>query len=112
MVRYALVFALTALGASPAAAGAGSFALINGTPGDLGGVSIRRHGIEDWKNLSVAPKAGARASVDFNDPDCAFDVRADLGGGKTAVWPGVNLCETKAVTLKRDESGAVWVDYD
>jgi hypothetical protein len=112
MVRPLLIFALAALGGTPAVAGAGSFALVNGTPADMAGVAIRRHGTQDWKTLPASPKAGARTAVDFNDPDCAFDVRADLGGGQSATWSGVNLCETKAVTLKRDESGAVWVDYD
>ncbi len=50
--------------------------------------------------------------MEFDDPDCAFDIRAKVGGGETAVWSGVNLCETKTVTLRRSDSGATWVDYD
>ena len=103
--------ALVALPA-PALAGAGGFALVNGTDSDISGVSIRRQGTEEWRSLSAAPKAGARAAIDFSDPDCAFEVRAETAGGKSTIWSGVNLCETKAVTLRRDESGAAWVDYD
>jgi hypothetical protein len=27
-------------------------------------------------------------------------------------WAGVNLCDVKSVTLKRDDSAGAWVDYD
>jgi hypothetical protein len=96
----------------PALAEAGDFTLVNGVGADMSGVSIRRTGTTEWTTLSVSPKAGGRGTVKFHDPDCAFDIRATLAGGGTAVWSGVNLCEAKAVTLNRNESGAAWVDYD
>ena len=99
--------------ASPAWAGpgAGNFNLVNGTSGALGTVSISRTGANEWKPLSTVPSAGAAAPVQFKDPDCAFDIRAE-GGGKAVTWAGVNLCDVKSVTLKRDESAGAWVDYD
>jgi hypothetical protein len=108
---------LIALGAlilapAPANAGAGSFVLVNGTNDQLSDLAIRRFGTEEWKALGVARAAGARGPIDFDDPDCAFDIRARVGGGQMAVWSGVNLCETKSVTLRRSDSGATWVDYD
>lgn len=75
-------------------------------------VSIRRSGTEAWKPLGVAPGVGARGAVQFSDPDCAFDIQATLAGNGTAIWPGVNLCEVKGITLNRNDSGTVWVDYD
>ena len=100
-----------ALWSAPAWAGAGNFTLVNGTGRPITAVGIRRVGTDQWQSLAVAPPAGARAFVAFADPDCAFDIRASVAG-QTIVWAGVNLCDTKSVTLNRNESGAVWVDYD
>jgi hypothetical protein len=97
---------------APAMAGAGNFSVVNATGADITALSIRRFGTGDWKPLAAAPRAGARGSVNFNDTDCAFDIQGKLVGGVTAVWSGVNLCEAKAVTLNRNDSGATWVDYD
>ena len=69
-------------------------------------------GTSAWQPLGAAPRAGARGSVQFSDTDCAFDIQVTLAGGVNAVWSGVNLCEAKAVTLNRNDSGAAWVDYD
>jgi hypothetical protein len=97
--------------AAPAFAGASNFTLVNGTGGGLAELSIRRAGTQDWKPLGSAPADGARGSMNFSDPDCAFDIRA-TAGGKPVTWAGVNLCDVKSVTLKRDSSAGAWVDYD
>lgn len=102
-------FALTLSG--PALAGASSFTLVNGTGGGLSNLSIRRAGTQDWKPLGTAPADGARGSISFSDPDCAFDIRANVAGNPVT-WAGVNLCDVKSVTLKRDTSAGAWVDYD
>lgn len=111
-----LILAATAVFAAllsgPAVAGAGSFMVVNATGQNITALSIRRFGTSSWQPLSAAPAAGARGSVSFADDDCAFDIQGKLAGGATAVWSGVNLCEAKAVTLNRSDSGAVWVDYD
>lgn len=111
-----LLFALAALSVSvpsaPAAAGAGSFTVVNGTDSPISALSIRRFGTPEWKALSAAPAPGARSPVQFSDPDCAFDLQATLTGGATATWGGVNLCEANVVTLRRSPSGQTWVDYD
>jgi hypothetical protein len=96
---------------APAIAGASDFTLVNGTGGGLAELSIRRAGTQDWKPLGAAPADGARGSVKFADPDCAFDLRANVGGNPVT-WAGVNLCDVKSVTLKRDSSAGAWVDYD
>lgn len=113
-MKRALILAATLLAFSPAPATAEvtGFTLANGTAANMTAVAIRRSGTEGWQPLGVAPSAGARGSVDFSDPDCAFDIQASLAGGGTAVWSGVNLCEVKVITLNRNDSGSVWVDYD
>lgn len=104
--------ALIASSPSPALAGAAGFTIVNATGRDISQLSIRRFGTSSWTRLGAAPAAGARGAVQFSDDDCAFDIQATLAGGVTALWSGVNLCEAKAVTLNRSESGALWVDYD
>ena len=64
------------------------------------------------EGLGLRTVSGGRGSVDFKDPDCAFDIQATLQGAGTVVWSGVNLCEVKAVILNRNASGALWVDYE
>ena len=112
MRRISLAIVLAAAAwSTPALAAAGNFTLVNGTGAPLSAVMIRRVGTEDWRPLSVAPGPGQAAAVTFSNPDCAFDIRANVGG-TAAVWSGVNLCETKRITLSRAASGVVWVDYD
>lgn len=102
-----LMCLLTLLMASPAFAGASNFTLVNGTGGALSELSIRRSGTNDWKPLAQ----GAGGAVQFSDPDCAFDIRASVGG-TPVTWTGVNLCGAKSVTLKRSAAAGAWVDYD
>src|SRR5690242_3347969 len=110
MKRLALLTLLAC--ASPAlAAGASNFNLVNGTGAALTQLSIRRAGTEDWKPLGAAPSPGGRSAMNFSDPDCAFDIRATVGGSQVT-WAGVNLCGAKSVTLNRDASAGAWVDYD
>jgi hypothetical protein len=111
-MKHFVLLALLALPASPAFAGASAFTLVNGTNGALAELSIRRAGTQDWKSLGSAPSAGARGSVAFTDPDCAFDIRANVAGAGPVTWAGVNLCDVKSVTLQRDPSAGAWVDYD
>ena len=111
-VAWIAIAALAAAVPAPALAGAGNFTLVNGTGVGMKSVEIRRFGTPSWKPISAPSSPGARSAVTFSDPDCAFDIRANLDGGATATWSGVNLCEAKSVTLSRNAAGAVWVDYD
>jgi hypothetical protein len=111
MTKLVLLAALVAT-SSPVFAGASNFTLVNGTDGSLSGLSIRRAGTNEWKPLGSAPTAGARGSIQFKDPDCAFDLQATVPGKGPVTWAGVNLCDVKSVTLKQDASAGAWVDYD
>ena len=112
-MKRLVILAVLAASASPAiAAGASNFTLVNGTNVALAELSIRRAGTQDWKALGPAPSAGARTSMKFSDPDCAFDIRANVPGSGPVTWAGVNLCGAKSVTLNRDGSAGAWVDYD
>ena len=115
MSRLLLAVAATVFAGSsvPAVAGAGNFTVVNSTGADFTALSIRRFGSRgEWQSLPAPPRAGAKGVVTFSDNDCAFDLQGKLAGGATAVWSGVNLCEANAITLNRNDSGAVWVDYD
>ena len=107
----AMIALAWATAAAAGSHGAQGFTLVNGTTGALGEVSTRRAGSADWKPLGASPVAGARGPVQFNDPDCAFDIRASVGGGPVT-WAGVNLCDVKSVTLRKDDNAGAWVDYD
>ena len=112
-MKRLVVFATILASAAPAlAAGASGFMLVNGTGASLAELSIRRAGTQDWKPLGAAPSPGARSSIGFRDPDCAFDIRANVPGAGPVTWAGVNLCGAKSVTLNRDGSAGAWVDYD
>lgn len=114
MGRFGGVIAVTLAFAVPGAAlaGAAGFTLVNGTGSAISGVSIKRTGTAAWTSLGAAASPGARTKVAFTDPDCAFDLKASVGGAGETVWSGVNLCEVSSVTLHRDASGLTWVDYD
>ena len=112
-MKRLVALAVLAASASPAlAAGASGFTLVNGTGASLAELSIRRAGTQEWKALGTAPSAGARSEISFKDPDCAFDIRANVPGSGPVTWAGVNLCAVKSVTLNRDRSAGAWVDYD
>ena len=112
-LRLVLASSLLAFAPAPAAfAQAGGFILVNGTGGEVGEVQIRRSGTQEWRKLANGPSAGARAPVDFMDPDCAFDLQASVAGSGPVTWAGVNLCDVKSVVLKRDPQAGAWVDYD
>jgi hypothetical protein len=107
-----VVAASAAVVHAPAVAGAGGFSVVNNTGLNMTALTIRRYGTQSWKPLGSAPSPGGRGAMKFEDPDCAFDIQATLQGVGAVVWPGVNLCEVKAVILNRNASGALWVDYE
>jgi len=112
MKRLMLLLVLGATAQAGLAAGASNFTLVNGTGAAIADLSIRRTGSNDWRPLGTAPSAGGRTAMSFSDPDCAFDIRANVSGAGQVTWAGVNLCAVKSVTLNRDGSAGAWVDYD
>ena len=107
-----LVVAALASLPQPAFAGAADFVLVNGTGAPVSNVAIRRATTKNWTEIPASAGSGARANIQFSDPDCAFDIRARLAGIGDVVWTGINLCGTKAVILNRNGSGVLWVDYE
>lgn len=97
---------------APALAAAGNFTLVNKTGSNISSMQIRRVGTSAWQSLTGTPPTGARVAVAFANPDCAFDIRANLADGTNATFTGVNLCDVTVVTLNRGSSGNLWVDYD
>lgn len=111
MKRLLPLLALIAL-PSPLQAGASQFVLVNGTETALAEMVIRRAGTDSWKPLGASAAPGSSQPVKFADPDCAFDIRANVAGSGPVTWAGVNLCDVKSVTLKSDSAAGPWVDYD
>jgi len=97
---------------APVFADAGNFTLVNRTGTAISALQIRRVGTSAWQSLGGSPANGGRIAVAFANPDCAFDIKANLAGGASATFNGVNLCDVTTVTLNRGPSGDVWVDYD
>lgn len=92
----------------------GPFTVVNGTAVPLEYVTIRpSDGKGAWRPLGPGRlSAGARSDIAAVGGDlCAFDVQASAAGTKV-VWPGINLCDVKTVTLNRRPDGTLWVDYD
>ena len=117
-MRKVFVLGIAALAAAapvPAGAQATNFTLVNNTDIDFSGLKVRRYGTDEWLPLVIAPvpvaRSGGQGAVEFNNPDCAFDLQATLPDGKLVVWSGVNLCEARVVTLNRSARGDLWVDY-
>lgn len=107
MVGAALL--LAALVSTP-----GPFALVNKAGATLEAVSIRPADASgSWHGLgTVSLPDNARAVMPAPGGDlCAFDIRATLAG-KVVIWPSVNLCDVRSVTLNRRADGILWVDYD
>lgn len=96
----------------PAYSQASSFTIVNETGLGMREISIRRFGGREWRPLGLSAPPGGQVAVPFSSPDCAFDLRAELSGGSTAIWSGVNLCEAKLIRLNREPSGELWVDYN
>jgi hypothetical protein len=111
LIAPLLALAVAALPA-PALAAAGNFTLVNKTGANISSLQIRRVGTTAWQSLGGTPSSGARVAVAFANPDCAFDIKANLAGGGTATFTGVNLCDVTVVTLNRGPGGDLWVDYD
>ncbi len=109
------IAALVCAAPVPALAQAANFTLVNNTDIDFSSLKVRRFGTDNWLPLVVTPvpvaKSGGRGSVQFSNPDCAFDLQATLPDGRLVQWSGVNLCEAKVVTLNRNSRGDLWVDY-
>ena len=82
MKRLILALTIAALASlpRPAFAGAANFVLVNGTGAPVTNVAIRRATTNTWTAVPAAPGSGARANIQFSDPDCAFDIRAKLAG--------------------------------
>lgn len=111
-----MMAALVTASPAPVLAQASNFTLVNATDIDFTGLAVRRFGTSEWLPLVVSPvplpKSGGRGAADFRNEDCAFDMRATLPDGRMVVWPGVNLCQVKVVTLNQKAGGALWVDYE
>jgi hypothetical protein len=113
-VLISLSAAALALSPQHAIAQAADFVIVNATGLSMTQLTVRRSGTNDWQPLVITPvpvAPQARGSAKFKNVDCAFDLRATLPNGEMVMWPDVNLCQVKVVTLNRNARGEVWADY-
>ena len=106
------IIAALALAAPAAGSAVNGFGIVNKAGGAMSAMALRRIGSTEWIPLSITPPPGATVQVPFQNPDCAFDLRANVAGVGQVTWGGLNLCDVKSVTLNRDQGGRAWVDYD
>ena len=85
--------------------------IVNGTDAPLRDVAAKPQNSADWTTLAPGLSPGARTQIMLEPDVCAYDVRGSAVASMLT-WRGVNLCETRSVTLNRRGDGAVWVDYD
>lgn len=97
---------LIAAAMSPAAVG-----VVNGTGADIRSVEVRDSARGNWTGSAMRASDGARTNWSFDDERCAYDLKVTLLNGDTVVFSGVNPCDAKQLTLRRNGANA-WVDYD
>lgn len=103
---------LAALPVAPLGAAARDVFIVNGTGAPLRALVARPHDEKDDKTLVPGLSPGAKTNLSIDADSCAYDIRAVTPAGATLTWRGVNLCETRSVTLRRRDDGVLWVDYD
>ena len=88
-----------------------SVAVVNGTGADIRSVEIRDSAGGAWAGSPMRAANGGRTSWSFDDDRCAYDLKVTLSSGETVTFAGVNPCDARALTLRRN-AGTGWVDYD
>lgn len=103
---------VAALPVASLAAAARHIFLVNGTGAPLRALSARPLEGRDETALVPGLSPGAKTGLSLVTDACAYDIRAVTAAGATLTWRGVNLCETRSVTLRRRDDGVLWVDDD
>jgi hypothetical protein len=107
-----LIASAAAFAAIPVTAFApASVALVNGTGGPIRSIEIRKAATASWSAGPTVTADGARTAWTFDSDDCAYDLRATMASGEVLSFMGVNPCDARMLTLRRN-GGAGWVDYD
>lgn len=88
-----------------------SVALVNGTGSQLRSMELRLAPDGAWGDGPLVSSEGARTSWTFDDSVCGYDFRATTVSGDSIVFKGVNPCDARTLTLRRN-AGVGWVDYD
>ena len=111
MIKLYLASILALASAGAMAFAPASVAVVNGTGGTISNLEIRDAAGGSWTSLAGSAANGGRVTWSFDDQICAYDVRATIGGDRQITVRGVNPCDAKLLTLRRNaETG--WVDYD
>lgn len=111
MTKTVLTLILAPLSGAALALAPANVGVVNGTGAAITKVEIRDAAGGSWKSVAGGAANGGRVSWSFDDGVCAYDVRATLDSGQTLEVRGVNPCDAKLLTLKRNGATG-WVDYD
>jgi hypothetical protein len=103
-----------ALLCSPVAARAGQqdFNLVNNSSKIVNNVYVSEHNTSFWGSDILGQNrlaSGRVVMIHFNTGQrgCFYDLRVDYVGGGNDVWPDLNLCRIRTITLHTDNYGEV-----
>ncbi len=88
-----------------------SVPVVNGTGADIQSVEVRDGPRGSWSGSAMRASNGARTSWSFDNDRCAYDLKVTLAGGESVTFSGVNPCDARQLTLRRNGASG-WVDYD
>ncbi len=89
----------------------GSVEVVNGMGADIRSVVVRDSAGGEWAPSPLRASQGARVTWNYDDERCAFDLSVTLSSGEVVSFGGVNPCDARMLTLKRNGATG-WVDYD
>ena len=100
-----------AMGLAAAAMAPASVTVVNGLGADIRSVEMRNAARGTFAPAPFASASGGRSGWSFDNELCAYDLRVTLANGDVVNFAGVNPCDARLLTLKRNGATG-WVDYD
>lgn len=106
LTMWSIVLNVAAAVISPA-----SVMVVNNLGADIRSAEIRDSARGNYAPVPIRTASGARSAWNFDNEKCAYDLRVTLANGDVINFAGVNPCDARLLTLKRNGATG-WVDYD
>ena len=100
-----------AFGIAAAAWAPMSVTVVNNLGADIRSAEVRDSARGSFAPVPIQAANGARTGWNFDNEKCAYDLRVTLANGDVVNFAGVNPCDARLLTLKRNGATG-WVDYD